>query len=59
MSALIIYNIHLIFALDDSIMANIDRLNQFFSDEFRFKSKLRLCKRIHTNYFNLNNSLLF
>ena len=30
MSALIIYNIHLIFALDDSIMANIDRLNQFF-----------------------------
>ena len=31
MSALIIYNIHLIFALDDSIMANIDRLNQFFS----------------------------
>ena len=34
MSALIIYNIHLIFALDDSIMANIDRLNQFFPMSF-------------------------
>ena len=40
MSALIIYNIHLIFALDDSIMANIDRLNQFFSDALRSKEVL-------------------
>ena len=46
MSALIIHNIPLIFAWDDLIMVNIDRLNQFFDykkglydkDYFEFKS---------------------